>query len=164
MRPVLPRVINKTGLRGDDLIHFTYAGVTARGAQGVVSVVEYRTSPSFRTTGLCWPLERRILLLIPRGFNPAVDLPEVAQVFTHELDHALGLDHIDMKDWWTLDVPWVKGLQLRPRLGTAVQQALREYERRIRVLVLEMDELQATHRSELRALRSTKRQRRTKKA
>lgn len=155
-RPLFPTVINKTSLRGDDLLRFIRAGVKARGAQGTVEEIEVRESTSFRTTGLCWPEERRILLMVPRGFEAARDAEELGQVLEHEIDHALGLDHVDMQDWWTLPVPWVEGLKLRKR-SLEIRKVIEEYERKIRELVIALDEVWEPRSTEVRVFAAPRR-------
>lgn len=85
--------------------------------------------------------EKHVLVNMPRGFDSSLeaDLIEIAQVLSHELDHALGLDHDEMPCVLDLPVLWVEGLPLRLRKGKDRGDA-DHYERRIRQLTLLMDE------------------------
>lgn len=134
-----PTINNRSPYRGDDLRRFILRGLTAKGALERVREVEVIQSPFYRTGGGAYCDEARIQLVIPRGFDEQHDLKELAQVFEHEIDHILGLDHKDMIDWWTFEARWHRGLRLRRRKGEELEADVARLEREIRVLVERLD-------------------------
>jgi hypothetical protein len=43
-----------------------------------------------------------------------VKMNELCQIIQHEIDHCLGLNHVEMLNWWKLKPTWNKELE-RPR-------------------------------------------------
>lgn len=133
------KMVNRSPYRGDDLLRFIHAGLKAKDCYGLVKTVEFLVSPYFRTKGYAYCDEGRIQVIFPRGFDPAKDMRELAQVFEHEVDHIFGLEHRDMEDWWTLRPVWQESLKIRLRKNTAKPKVEAVLERKIRLLVDELD-------------------------
>lgn len=49
------------------------------------------------------------------AYPDRLNLIEVAQVFIHEVDHTLGLNHREMADWWKMEMPWLGDLKIRTK-------------------------------------------------
>lgn len=133
------KMVNRSPYRGDDLLRFIHAGLKAKNCYGLVKTVEFLVSPYFRTKGYAYCDEARIQVIFPRGFNPAKDMRELAQVYEHEIDHIFGLEHKDMPDWWTLEPTWQEHLRIRLRKDALKPQSEAALERKIRLLVDELD-------------------------
>src|SRR5688572_28105392 len=101
-RSTLPILVNGTDLRTDDIKRFLKAGLKAKGAENCVQTVEVVQSHGYRSVGWAWVDQKKIRLVLPRGFREGNlhDLRELGQVLEHEVDHILGLDHKDMAAWW----------------------------------------------------------------
>lgn len=147
-----PVIINRTDFRGDDLRRIVLRALTSHNARGTVRIVEFRHGTSFRTTGVFWIADKKIDISVPRGYATRADFVELLQVLSHEVTHALGFDHCDpeMPSWETLDVSWADGLQLRRRKNAPSRAKVEAYERRIRKLIAELDEIYEPRKIETR--------------
>ena len=43
-----------------------------------------------------------------------LNMKELCQVIQHEIDHCLGLEHVEMVEWWDINPKWKRGLR-KPR-------------------------------------------------
>ena len=131
---------NRTHWSSRDLRQFVYFGLQDKGVidqadnQQWTIVIMYGRSRG-DITGVAWPRLYKIQLNIPKATIPMVRL---GQVFEHEIDHMLGLNHRDMAPHFELEVPWVEGEVIRRATAQrkpARQECSKKKENRCRVLL-----------------------------
>lgn len=137
------KVTNATTFRGDDIRRFTQAGLRGKGNPESVKLVHWTETNSYRPSGVAYVDTGQIVMSISRGFNPLEgwDMLELGQIFEHEVDHCIGLDHKDMQPWSALDPKWIYGLRIRRRKGFERPQH-EAIEQQIKRLTLELDLLE----------------------
>lgn len=145
------KVINFTQYHTWDLRRFFLAGMTHRGTGPKTVTVQYSRyygdiGGSAYMPQKGEPEETDITMLLPgrkyltgKDTNNPLDLLELAQVFEHELDHTMGLDHRDMQEWWDLKPTWHEGLKIRwvPKLKRAPEKLLQERRAQVEAKVTE---------------------------
>lgn len=138
-----PKIENSTALRTDDLRRFLHVGLKDRGVFNSIRVrrIEIAESANHRSRGWAWQDDARIKLCIARGFDPndRRQVIELAQIFEHEIDHCLGLEHPDQVEWWELTPFWVLPLELRYRKKIETRED--RIQRQIRRLTFKLDSI-----------------------
>lgn len=135
----LPVIINKTGLRGDDLRRLVVAAIadTKKRKSFVYAPTEVTFAPDkdYQTHGWSLYEDGKVVIKVARGFGcRAWEVLEVAQLLEHEFDHLCGAEHEeqggDMLPWYELGAFWSDRIALRYRKGEGPHQL----EKKIRVL------------------------------
>lgn len=114
------RIKNETDYLTIDLRRFFMAGLAAKGASTdkFIRVIYGRGAAHHGYAHLGVQVGRQhieanwIQISLPRD-AAKLDLLKLAQVFEHEVDHNLGLQHGEMQDWWTLAPVWQEELVIR---------------------------------------------------
>lgn len=124
-RRKLPKIVNETSIRGDDLRRIVSAAVaTARREQAdwkyCLLEIHFLQSPSFYSNAWAYD-DGRIEIKLGRGFNgDAWEVEEVAKLLDHELGHLRhGMYHSKKLPaaWWNQATPvWAEKLRLRLRV------------------------------------------------
>lgn len=120
----MPKIVNRTGIRGDDLRRLATIAMTRKGALGNIRYpiheIQFTLSRDFQNRGWAWVDKGIIQVQVAKGWvGLDWDIKELGQLLEHEIDHCLGLDHLDMAQpsWWLLDASWTTELKLRLRAG-----------------------------------------------
>jgi len=129
MRRPSPRIVNKTGLRGDDLRYLTNAALRSVDAEFPswrfgCNEVYFLPSADYFSHGMayCGGTDgRKMEIHVAQGFGSRTwEVEELAQLLEHEFLHLVGFEHEEMADeghWWLQPVPWHKAYQVRYRKG-----------------------------------------------
>jgi hypothetical protein len=150
------KVVNRTTYDARDIRRFLSAGMRAKGVEWREVEIYYGKGSALHgwgvlgTEGDCNRHGITIRLTLPPpafvaecradGRDP-VDYRKLAQIFEHEIDHTLGLNHKNMIDWWTLEPTWHEGLTIKfaePEVidcATAARQRAAAREEHVRAML-----------------------------
>jgi hypothetical protein len=111
-----PKIVNNSTLRLDDIKRFVETAIRSKGAEGLVTTIEFRQTKREECGGWAYTGPKLILIELCEKFEgDPHHIFEMAQILEHEIDHILGLEHKDMIEWFDLTPTWHQGLQLRER-------------------------------------------------
>lgn len=114
------RLRNETVLPTAGLKALVARAIQERGAEGILDRIVFWQTRRQELESCAWCDDGCIEVFLPKDFHLVPDWKSLSQQLVHELDHLLGLDHIDMHEWWDLDVPWAQE-QALASFGTWVE-------------------------------------------
>lgn len=125
----LPRILNRSQFRGDDLRRIVLVAFRTYGFRpDAVASITFIEHYGANVTGLAkpaggtWkaPFRGNVLVKLPRALmsGRVHDVSDVYKILVHEMEHCCGLDHPDMVEWWHIPLPdAVRQLPLRRKKG-----------------------------------------------
>lgn len=106
-------LINATNWQTRDLKKFLIRCLKYRGVVYQSYTVAFRNHMLWCIGGYAQIGKPCFTILLPAYLDGEMDRRDLAQTIIHELDHTLGLEHIDMIEPSCLDIPRVDDLKIR---------------------------------------------------